>query len=1681
MARIFKFFVFLLIVFISNVLLLVESNEGDNSFSSKSIQLSLVSNWGETPSYLEAAEFLHNQDKSLFWKFIEEFNKIDFSTNYSDKIYYESTISLMKSVLSSNTQFLSEFLSIDLAMRTYSPRVETYRQLAISNMKLNNIEHSITTADNKTITLFNSGGWVQIKNKIITDVNEINESLFKDVAVVDDEENEFIRLYDFDHIFPTLANTVSSSSSSPSSIPIVILYVDIKSEFFKLVHPKLKQFSQMGKIKYCLRYVVQESNQKLNLQGYGYELSIKNLEYKVMDDSAIKKDIIIDGVKSKTIINIPNEDVQGFNFHKLQKRKPELTSKLSTFRSYLMAKSQEAKELKVWELKDLGIQSAQKIIQSGDPLRSLEYISQKFPTLSNSLSKITLNESLKSVIESNQKIIPSTTDQTLLLNGRLIDTNELSPIELSRIILEEYEHSTTIQQQGPLSSKTVQDIISAQLPIRIQLLPTKEELELNGGNEPFVSLNNLELDYIYRQWEPKLQSSVLDKPVTSPQDIFIRKNLLTTVIVLDWNNINTFEIIPEIQEMVQGNSLIPTRIQLLFNTKSNNNNNNNNNNNDQNSQTSNFIQGKDLAKVFLTIKNSNLGNRGAFFFITALNYFKKMYIPNELGITRSVLSSSFQAVLQQMGGSVRSLQHALTNTDFDNLLESSNQLIERLELLDTTTSQSTTTTTTTKILPKVFVNGVQVKYSNIDQLSFDLLVSLYDEFDNLKPLFKESILSTTTAQYYETILTSSYWKDNNLPFLKKLNSMISNEKYSHLITNSKNRNQEVDAQNVLKNLLYFRNNENKDEQNLLNLIVIGDFDHYNTRDISLELLRQLEKGELKNCKLTFISNPIDINSVVNTAGNENQILGKLITILKHYGKILTPQLVIGLFEKVQSDPTIIDSFKTMKQIIELSGFDIAANDIWVAQSVNLFKQSSKVCKQYLGIQSTNKSPLSILVNGRIITPPLSYDDAASFIQSDFKLLLEIEMIKAKKTFELLNSDPILKDKSNLKISDLLNKVQSLVGYYYNGNNQLDSNIKRKRIPNSLSISFSHKPPTLSSSSSSSSSNSNDVPLKFLMIINPFNKVSQKLVPMVREFSNKLNIPVDVILNPPVSLSELPLKTYYTYVIKLSSEFNNENVLYNQPLGIATDIPEDRVVTLALDIPSSWLVQPIIAKYDLDNIRLKDLGDEQVLTAVYELENIVIEGSANDMTTDNAPAGLELLLNPISTQTNKTQDTIVMNNFGYYQLKSNPGIWKLTIAPGRSSDIMDMVDHPNQKEKETFVIVPHRLVVIDSLYQSLSSLSVVRKAGQELRPILQPIDEYEKQKEQEKEQKLKQNSSGFFSNLFSSKNDATDSVATHQKKSNLDTIHIFSVASGHLYERFLKIMMLSVVKNTESPIKFWFLKNYLSPAFKEFIPEMAKEYGFQYELVTYKWPWWLRKQTEKQRIIWSYKILFLDVLFPLDVPKIIFVDADQVVRTDLKELWDMDLHGASLGYTPFCDSNKDTEGFRFWKSGYWRQHLAGRSYHISALYVVDLVRFRRLAAGDQLRATYDQLSRDPNSLANLDQDLPNYLQHYVRIHSLPQEWLWCETWCDQESKSKAKTIDLCNNPLTKTPKLENAVRIIDEWTTLDNEAKEFELKIDQSKHHRQIELDHQNQLPNSKPIENIDDILLNLAESQKDLF
>uniref|UniRef100_A0A8C7U3G4 UDP-glucose ceramide glucosyltransferase-like 1 n=1 Tax=Oncorhynchus mykiss TaxID=8022 RepID=A0A8C7U3G4_ONCMY len=514
------------------------------------------------------------------------------------------------------------------------------------------------------------------------------------------------------------------------------------------------------------------------------------------------------------------------------------------------------------------------------------------------------------------------------------------------------------------------------------------------------------------------------------------------------------------------------------------------------------------------------------------------------------------------------------------------------------------------------------------------------------------------------------------------------------------------------------------------------------------------------------------------------------------------------------------------------------------------------------------------------------------------------------------------------------------------------------------------------------------------IVDPVTRDAQKMSPLLIVLSQVVNVKLQVFMNCRAKLSDMPLKSFYRFVLESDVSFLANETVSAGPVAHFLELPESPLLTLNMITPESWMVEAVRSPYDLDNIHLQEV--KGVVTAEYELEHLLLEGHCFDLSTGQPPRGLQFTLG--MSQDPLMQDTIVMANLGYFQLKANPGAWILKLREGRSEDIYQILAHDGTDSPADSGDVK---VVLNSFHSKIIKVRVSYVTPMVLCSIA-----------------------------------GGGSSSEDGEKNREDVLNIFSVASGHLYERFLRIMMLSVLQHTKTPVKFWFLKNYLSPSFKESIPYMAEAYGFQYELVQYKWPRWLHQQTEKQRIIWGYKILFLDVLFPLAVDKIIFVDADQIVRADLKELRDLNLEGAPYGYTPFCDSRKEMEGYRFWKTGYWASHLGNRRYHISALYVVDLKKFRKIAAGDRLRGQYQALSQDPNSLSNLDQDLPNNMIHQVAIKSLPQEWLWCETWCDNASKTTAKTIDLCNNPKTKEPKLSAAVRIVPEWVEYDNKIKQL---------------------------------------------
>lgn len=534
-------------------------------------------------------------------------------------------------------------------------------------------------------------------------------------------------------------------------------------------------------------------------------------------------------------------------------------------------------------------------------------------------------------------------------------------------------------------------------------------------------------------------------------------------------------------------------------------------------------------------------------------------------------------------------------------------------------------------------------------------------------------------------------------------------------------------------------------------------------------------------------------------------------------------------------------------------------------------------------------------------------------------------------------------------------------------------------------------------------------------IDPTSELAQRWIPMLKVLSDLDGVHLRLFLNPRERMQELPIKRFYRHVLDAKPSFDNEGTLRDLQATFE-GLPRDALLNLALDVPPAWLVAPKESIHDLDNIKLSVLREGTSIDAIYELEHILIEGHSRDVTNGPPPRGVQLVLG--TEKDAHFADTIIMANLGYFQFKANPGYWKLQLQAGRSQQIFK-IDSAGQKGYSPQAGDESTDVALMSFQGKTLYPRLSRQIGRETEDVLEetikpgsPMDYVSK-------------ASKFASSMLST-------VGLGPQTQTQAEINIFSVASGHLYERMLNIMMVSVMRHTKRTVKFWFIEQFLSPSFKASLPHMAAHYNFQYALVTYKWPHWLRAQKEKQREIWGYKILFLDVLFPLSLDKVIFVDADQIVRTDMHELVTHDLQGAPYGFTPMCDSRTEMEGFRFWKQGYWKTFLRGLPYHISALYVVDLRLFRQMAAGDRLRQQYHQLSADPNSLSNLDQDLPNHMQPQLPIHSLPQDWLWCETWCSDDSLRAARTIDLCNNPLTKEPKLDRARRQVPEWTVYDEE-------------------------------------------------
>ncbi|GAB4848141.1 hypothetical protein Ancab_002807 [Ancistrocladus abbreviatus] len=1574
----------------------------------KNVQVALRAKWEGTPLLIEAGELLSREWKDLFWEFIESWHQIEESN-----VGLSTAKGCLSKIVECGRSFLSENLAsmfeFSLILRSASPRMVLYRQLAgesLSSFPLSDevildaaegrMSEPHEEAGNKIddpllvgVSPKSLGGrccWVDTGGSLFFDVAELL-LWFQSTDGIAGDSFQQPELFEFDHTYP----------NSNFSSPIAILYGALGTNCFREFHVALVKAAKEGKVKYVTRPVLPsgcESKTKqcgavgtrdpLNLGGYGIELALKNMEYKAIDDSAIKKSVTLEDPHIEDL----SQEVRGFIFSKILERRPELKSEIMAFRDSLLS-STISDTLDVWELKDLGHQTAQKIVHASDPLLAMQEINTNFPSMVSSLSRMKLNDSVKDEILANQRMIPPG-KSLLALNGALINIEDVDLFLLVDLVQQELSLADQFSKLK-IPEPSIRKLLST--------LPTPESmiLRVDFRSSHVHYLNNLEEDSMYKQWRSNLNEILM--PVFPGQLRHIRKNLFHAVYVVDPASSCGLEVIDMIINLYENQ--LPIRFGVLL-------------------YSSAFIKEIEanagqlhaaahnghseedisllIIRLFMYIKEHH-GIRMAFKFLSTTN---KLLIesgdPREDSLEGHQVDGAFIETILPKSKSPPAdlLQKLVHDKTFLEVAQESSMFVFKLGL-----SKRSCCLLMNGLVydpnEDALINAVNEEVPRLQEQVY------YGHIGSHTDVLDKFISESGISRYNPQIITDGKVK----PKFLSLSEFI------------------LDKESVLKDINYLHSPETVDDLKPVTHLLAVDVMSKKGIRLLREGIRYLKESS-RRARLGVLFGPPNMDAdspglllvkvfeiSASSYSHKKEVLSFLDELSSFYeNKYLQASSFAkyGIQAFVEKVSELVDAYQ-----LPSKGYRSALSEYPVVDLRNHLNKVALFLQGHLGLEFNF---YAVITNGRAIQ--LAEDDV--FLSHDLHLLESLEFKqRIKQIVEIIeevkweNMDPD-SITSNF-LSDVIMLVSSAMG-------------ARDRTTESARFEVLH------AKYSAVVLNYENSSIHIDAVVDPLSPSGQKLASLLQVLQKYIHPSMRIVLNPLSSLVDLPLKSYYRYVIPSMDDFSNSDYTVNGPKAFFANMPLSKTLTMNLDVPEPWLVEPIIAVHDLDNILLENLGQTRTLQAIFQLEALVLTGHCFEKDHE-PPRGLQMILGTKTTP--HLVDTLVMANLGYWQMKVSPGVWYLQLAPGRSSELYQLKDDDGSGGTSL-----SKRITIDDLRGKVVYLEVVKKKGMEDEKLLVSSDDdsYSRETNKDSHSSWNKNLLKWASGLIGGSHEPKKSESTFVEKRGRrgKPINIFSIASGHLYERFLKIMILSVLKNTQRPVKFWFIKNYLSPQFKDVIPHMAKEYGFDYELVTYKWPTWLHKQKEKQRIIWAYKILFLDVIFPLSLEKVIFVDADQVVRADMGELYDMDIKGRPLAYTPFCDNNKDMDGYRFWRQGFWKEHLRGKPYHISALYVVDLVKFRQTAAGDMLRVVYETLSKDPNSLANLDQDLPNYAQDRVPIFSLPQEWLWCESWCGNSTKSKAKTIDLCNNPMTKEPKLQGARRIVAEWTDLDSEASQFTSKI-----------------------------------------
>ncbi len=818
--------------------------------------------------------------------------------------------------------------------------------------------------------------------------------------------------------------------------------------------------------------------------------------------------------------------------------------------------------LKVWELQDLSLQAAERVLSSPKEkqLKVLTDLAQNFPSQARSLSKVSVGKDLKKEVKKNSETFmmnmnlqPS--DAALFVNGMFFDMDYVDVFTILDALKSEARVLDGLGQLGLTDEQARQLIVQ-------DFTSGKITYGLDVRDSAVNWINDIEKDRLYKGW-PESVTELL-RPAFPGMLRSIRKNLFNVVIMCDPSKRESMSLLKLLESFYVHRA--PTRIGIVFAVNS-----------DQDAS------GKtDAGVAFLDAFNfissqDNKENADALSFIT--DVYASIDEDHEGDVT---VEQVHQVFLENYGSDAK-LDDVF---DEDSEYDIGRQLAK--DFVDRSGFQK---------LPQVLMNGVPMEEKNLDGESFEeeLMMAIMRATSELQKAVYHGKLKEG-----EDILNYLMSQPSIMPRLndRVLKSSASDEEaekyfdYTGDVLPSLMEETFVPADRgtktaTLADNLHYISGKDGDKLHILTAWVIADLESPQGREVL--------RGAVTHAKS---SKQMRV-AVVNNAEKP----GLISKAVKAALETLDNSAAKHLLSKVLKEDTVKKLTSGKKQLgdYDIPGADMSA----LTKAIDKLDEKDFLIEHSFvdSVLEIARGQNMVILNGRPIGP---FREGETFGDDDYNLLEKFSMSKFGD--KMVNIYYTHLDIGAAKVSDQAMKISSLL-------------LTRPQGRSRSAVSFyGDKHSVVKVDPAMPDRPSFDI----TAVVDPASTGAQKIAPLLQVLSNVLNARIRIFLNCVEKHSEMPQKSYFRAVLQPELTFNDEGSLAPGPVARFAGLPEELILTMHYHIPDNWLIEPIKSVYDLDNIKLASVTSSGVHSE-FELEHLLLEGHCFEAVTGNPPRGLQLTI------------------------------------------------------------------------------------------------------------------------------------------------------------------------------------------------------------------------------------------------------------------------------------------------------------------------------------------------------------------------------------------------------------------------------------------------------------------------